>query len=634
MDPAIVARIQEWDTRPASTGYRGLHELAEAGFSGSLTTGTAWLFMLNGRIVGVADGALTSFESADVTAYEAPDPTLPLLYAMQEHGGEARAEYYTDDHPLSEVHTTLSDAGFTGYIELSDNVLSGDYYVVYYGGKSMSAAFVGNAEKLVTGDEAFRQAAEEVGIYQVIDVELDVRDVPEPTDQDEGAEEPSVGSASSEVGGAPEPSPDQSTEETAASESDESTDPQPDAEEASPAEPASPAPAEQPAGQSEPPEATSQQPAGEEREPAESRAPDDPFSQEAAWRETRTIPALDPDETDSPPTAEDGNGGQPPAEPAEVEATPEPTQEQTAEDDRLAELEAAVEAQSSTIAELESTLASTRAETKQLREERDALQAQLASNQEETETTGGTARGRESLDPETALDQTDLFVRYGSKGQPTLETAHDGQADRETVAENLRIDYHTRFEEDEVSVGGRPFEAFLTESLEYQFVSWLVGELLFEIQDTGSQRGLRDLFDVLPIVDRVEFYGTVTWRDPDAEETHTETFDVICRDRMGQALIVANLNDVRDPATGEMMEDLIEGASVIAGGVETLGAAFLVTSSFFQPDALETASEATGGGLLSREKRWSFVKLDRRHGYHLCLVEARGDEFHVAVPEL
>ncbi|MDZ7702575.1 MAG: hypothetical protein U5J98_11235 [Halobacteriales archaeon] len=103
---------------------------------------------------------------------------------------------------------------------------------------------------------------------------------------------------------------------------------------------------------------------------------------------------------------------------------------------------------------------------------------------------------------------------------------------------------------------------------------------------------------------------------------------------MGQALIVANLNDVRDPATGEMMETLIDGSSTIAEGTETLGGAFLVTSSFFRPDALETASEATGGGLLSREKRWSYVKLGRRAGYHLCLIEARGDDFHVAVPEL
>ena len=206
--------------------------------------------------------------------------------------------------------------------------------------------------------------------------------------------------------------------------------------------------------------------------------------------------------------------------------------------------------------------------------------------------------------------------------------------EREEVITNLRIDHHTRFEEDEVTVEGTDFEPFLESSLEYRFVHWLITDLLFEIQDTGSQRGLRDLFDALPLVDRIEFYGDVTWRDPDAGETITQSFDVVCRDRMGQPLIVANLNDVRDPATGDMMESLVGGASAIAEGVESLDGAFLVTSSFFQPDALETASEATGGGILSRDKRWSYVKLGRRQGYHLCLVEARGDDFHVAVPEL
>ncbi|MDX1746953.1 MAG: hypothetical protein R3324_13525, partial [Halobacteriales archaeon] len=258
---------------------------------------------------------------------------------------------------------------------------------------------------------------------------------------------------------------------------------------------------------------------------------------------------------------------------------------------------------------------------------------ELASARAGEGSTAGESAGQR-LTTEEALDQTDLFVRYGTKGGGTLEKAHDGKIDREEVVNNLRIDHHTRFEEDTVSIAGRSFTEFLEGSLEYRFVDWLVTEFLFEIQDTGSQRGLREVFDAIPRIDRVEFQGTVTWRDQDAGETHSEEFDVVCRDRMGQALIVANLNDVRDPATGEMMQALIDGTSAIAEGTDTIGGAFMVTSSFFRPDALETAAEATGGGLLTREKRWSYVKLSRKHGYHLCLVEARGDDFHVAVPEL
>jgi len=49
---------------------------------------------------------------------------------------------------------------------------------------------------------------------------------------------------------------------------------------------------------------------------------------------------------------------------------------------------------------------------------------------------------------------------------------------------------------------------------------------------------------------------------------------------------------------------------------------------------METATAATDDGGLLGESRASFVRLSRRVGYHLCLVEARDRRFHVAMPEL
>jgi len=83
-----------------------------------------------------------------------------------------------------------------------------------------------------------------------------------------------------------------------------------------------------------------------------------------------------------------------------------------------------------------------------------------------------------------------------------------------------------------------------------------------------------------------------------------------------------------------MMTDLVQRASRVGETSDTLAGAFLVTESFFEPAALETAEEATSSGLFSRDKRQSFVNLSRKGGYHLCLVEARNQEFHLAVPEL
>jgi len=103
---------------------------------------------------------------------------------------------------------------------------------------------------------------------------------------------------------------------------------------------------------------------------------------------------------------------------------------------------------------------------------------------------------------------------------------------------------------------------------------------------------------------------------------------------MGNPLVVANVNDSREAATGELMNSLVDSASRVSESTDTLASAFLVTASFFEPEALETAAEATSGGLLSRDKRESFVKLSRKRGYHLCLAEARDSQFHLAVPEL
>ena len=82
------------------------------------------------------------------------------------------------------------------------------------------------------------------------------------------------------------------------------------------------------------------------------------------------------------------------------------------------------------------------------------------------------------------------------------------------------------------------------------------------------------------------------------------------------------------------MASLVESGTQACSTEETFSGAFFVASSFFDPDALETAREATSDSLLSRDKRKSFVKLSRKRGFHLGLVEARDGSFHLSVPDL
>lgn len=765
MNSRTIEVVTDWETVAAPDGYEGLHELADAEFSGAVSAGMTWAFFLNGRVVGVFEGDIGDFEDAELTAYRAADPSLPLLFSMQERGGETQARYYTNKTSLSDADQTLSNGGFTGYIELSENVLSGDYYVVYHGGKSMSAAFVGNSERLITGDEAFETAADEVGIYEVVDVDVELVDIPpipepeptdaaagvadEPTDTaagdkaaddtapDEGEGSDADSDAEAEVDTAEENAPDEAAEADQGSEESspagEPTDESNSGEETVDADTETRETIEEAEGDESVGESgaaaaeagtTEQEAAVAEATEAEARsaiskasaerdertasdgetdlegptadpdAPDaaaaDPssgergvFSDEERWRKAKTIPSLDPSESS-------GNGraaaAEEPAAQSSTERVAQLQKQQAARRRARDRGESAGSTQagktgrdrdgrqaSGGVDRLKKRLSRARdrideleAEREALKEKRDALERQRDETQErlnaveterneqreriaeleaETEELRSTVERLESgldgesgavadasMSPEEALSGTNLFVRYDRKGEATLEHAHAGDASREEVAKNLRLEHHTTFESDGLAVDGQPYAEFLRESTEYAFAEWLVTDLLYEIGETGNRTGMAGVFDAIPEIDRIELYGTVGV-DTD-EGVERRDFDVIFRDKMGDPLFVADINDSRNATTEQMVGSLVSNTGVIAGDDETLSAGFYVTESFYEPGALETVTEETGGGLLSRSKKRSFVKLSRKQGYHLCLVEARNGEFHLNVPDL
>ena len=177
MDSRTRTRVEEWESRPFGGGSDELESLADQEFSGALTAAGIWIFVLNGRVVGTVGGGPEDVVGVSGTVYEAPEDVLPLLAAMVESDGESKGTYYTNETSLTEVDHTLQQGSFTGYVELAEQVLSGDYYTVYYGGRRMSAAYIGNAERLLTGEDAFERAADEVGIYEVVEVDVPVQDL-------------------------------------------------------------------------------------------------------------------------------------------------------------------------------------------------------------------------------------------------------------------------------------------------------------------------------------------------------------------------------------------------------------------------------------------------------------------------
>ncbi|MCU4716567.1 DUF7527 domain-containing protein [Halapricum hydrolyticum] len=791
MTTRAAERVDEWESRPFTDGYEQLRTLADRSFSGAITAGRATLYMVKGTAVGVLDGTIADFEDATGTIYEAPTPALTLLAVMQERSDEVRAKYYSEETPLSEADGKLSEGGFTGYVELSENVLSGDYYVVYQAGKSMSVAFLGESGRLVSGEDAFERADEEVGIYKVRPVAIDPIEIPEPEPPSDDAGAASEGvdtgaAAGGENGDAASEEDDTDGDQPAddASESVESkSDPSraadttgetdvPDqggdresvtAERNESAagerhqrggehptdatepgdEPASTDPPEHetertsrddqrherdstpahddqrherdstPAhddqrhepertardGQQYESERTSRDDQRHERdstpsgsresrqsardaEPRRDRRPPDaesavtehvddsatragnaPDSSGDASLERRTIPSVDPDRTWTPDDDRSAGGSQY-ERPAETptrgsrqsassrrrseQPSPEPEEARAEIDD----LEQRIEELEASRSELQAERDDLQAQLQQVRQERDDLQgevqrlrkeiAELEDRLEAAEASSGSSAAAEtppsttgsSLSPREAIAGTNLFVRYGSKSDATLSAAHGGGADADAVNANLSLEYHTEFDDSEATVEGEPYESFLEDTIHYRFVEWFVHKLLYEIRDTGHRSALENLYDAIPRVDRVEFAGTVTVGGDDEETPGNESFDVVVRDRMGNPLVVTNLDDSRTATTEEMMTTLVTAATRAGETHDRLAGAFFVTSSFFDPDALETAAEATGGGILSRDKRESFVRLSRKDGFHLCLVESRDDDFHLSVPEL
>ncbi|WP_232702112.1 DUF7527 domain-containing protein [Halobacterium wangiae] len=669
MQAHTVERVESWHSRPFSGGFHELHELADADFSGAVVAGGTWLFMLNGRVIGVFEGQIDDFEDTDGTVYEAPDPALALLFSMQERGGETQAKYYTNDTALSEADRTLSDANFTGYIELSENVLSGDYYVVYYGGRSMSAAFVGASEELITGDDAFERADDEVGLYEVLKTPVNVTSIPD-VEEDTG----DAAAAAEEPADAADDTAEETTVESPATpggvdderQSTEDAESTTDAEEAT-AEAAETGPGSVDESASEPSDApepgspsTVDDGSGATDEPEEAApnggataasaaAADEEgvFDEEKEWRNARSVPTLDPEKSE---TADEDAGGEATEQTAkrqQKQRRAKRSRQSSSSGKRRSNVEklkravqqrdAKLEEAAERIDSLEGERDKLRERVRSLQEERDELAARADALESELEAaesagaTGGTP-GQNDLSPEAALSGTNLFVRYDSKGKSTLDELGDG-IDADAVNQNMRVDHHTQFEASTATVDGEEFETFLTGTGAYRFVSWAVRELPYEIRDAGHSTGLADLYDAIPRVDRAELDGAVEVETEDGSVSRS--FDVVLRDRMGEPLVVAELNAEREPVTGDEMQALVDATTAVSEGADDLSAAMYVTASFFEPQALETAAEETGGGgFLSRSDKESYVKVGRKDGYHLCLVEDRNDAFHLTVPEL
>lgn len=678
MDEWARDRVTTWRDEPFEGGVSGLHSLADDGFTGALEAGNLMVMMLNGRILGHWGGELASIPSTG-TVYHAPDTSLPLLFTMLAMDSNEEGQYYTEQTSLTSVHESLVDAGFVGYLLLSEHVLSGDYYIVYYGDKALPVAFIGTSQRCVTGDEAFDLAADEVGLYEVQAVDLEVEELPPlPTPVVDDAE---TESASSPDVDTDTPGSAVATDDSSSGETESIADEEPDdvqaaltdtvaedtgaeAGETSEDTTDGPAPDEEidakPADVEEAVESTSDTTEPDEPDTQESDTPADEedTGQDGASEEpTEVMPSPEADEEDetdatadeTPEQAvaaegdeesaatDDGDGADHVELPRgiEINTTSSTAPETALEPEEVAELERERDALIERVYELESTrddleatLAEITDEQTQLTDTVESLRAELMRLETEATQEASTPEVPDrSIAAEDALAQTHLFVRYHSNDGPTLASIGERSVTKEAILENLILEGHTEFDSEAVGVDGQRFEAFLDDRLETRFARWLVEELPFKVHTSNERAGLRTLLDGLRHLDRIDFNHHI-------EQADEHRFDVVARDRVGKPLIVASVDPGRQATTVDTIRELLDASTDLAKATDTFVAALLVTESFFESPVIEAADEATSTGLLSRSDKLSYVHVSRSVGYHLCLVEYRSDAAHVTKPAL
>lgn len=661
MDPDIEDRVADWPSRTVSDGYDGLRTLADADFSGAVSLDGTWVFVVGGRVVGLRDGSMETIEGASGTAYQAPADALPLLFTMQTATEtEVRGQYYTEETPLSEVDATLKDAGFTGYLELSENVLSGDYYLVYHGGRSRPVAIVGTREEVLQGEEAYELAADEVGIYEVTEAPITVTDIPAPAADDGpvggavGGDSREDGTGETEQAGDTEPGSDDRSSPAGGSAASGSEDERAEASDTPGGH------GQEGAGQTtdtvanrtqdEAPPTPSTGPPSSANERVE-EAPEERDSGTEADEQTPSPDSgLDAEEGSTPPnenTADsESTGGLSDEATGEV-ATESRSADAPADPDdrsirrRVETLEEELETEQERAdslarerTELADELSALKDELGDVEAERDELTDRVRELEAQLAEHGDPATDDRSDRPfRQAMQETNLFVRYETRSEPTLKDLQQG-LDRDRLRDNLEVEVHTAFDRTTVSIDGVPFDEALRSSAGWAFVNWLVRDFPFEIRDTGQTEGLRGLMNAIPDIDRIDLQSAVELVGSEQETESQVEFDVILRKKTGAPLVVADIHHGREPVRGESIEDLLDRTGQVIDAYDELDAAFAISPSFFSPDALEAAQTATSSGFLSRDSRLSYVKTDRSRGYHLCLVEGRGDAFHVTVPEL
>lgn len=152
----------------------------------------------------INDDIFTDIDSIDL--YIPDIKELVLVIGLESLGYSKLKSFYTEDTSIEEIDNKLQDSEFDGYIEISENTISGKHYSMYNNG-SRSNLTIKDSE-YITGEKSHERALSYAGLYNLYKsnytYNIDVKDIlsfdvlDDGTEKDEIQKEKLDGSESSD----------------------------------------------------------------------------------------------------------------------------------------------------------------------------------------------------------------------------------------------------------------------------------------------------------------------------------------------------------------------------------------------------------------------------------------------------
>ncbi len=178
-------------------------------------------------------------------------------------------------------------------------------------------------------------------------------------------------------------------------------------------------------------------------------------------------------------------------------------------------------------------------------------------------------------------------------------------------------------------------------SSHYKFSEWLVKEYFYLLNSSGNITSLKYIYSWIPAIENFKFLEKLQGENNNYYEFSVVFHGQVKGENYKKVLMMARFGDGSKESVDEFINDVIQvKKKLIKSG--DIGGAIYISTEEYSSDSLKLFYERTveprkGFGLGSLDKLTKykgFVRIGFGRGFHLNLIEYRGNEFTVIAPLL